>query len=123
MKYLILLTAFIVMVLADSWLISRGKKDLSVEMDAVAILLVVSITGAMDDAVGFFARMNVWFSDVYMASAPFLFFDIVLNWLRGKPWHYLNNTKKWDRFLRDYNPWFLLAVRVVVCGLLIWWAL
>ena len=59
-----------------------------------------------------------------------LVFDYAVQWLlirrgviHGHWFYYRGKTAKWDRVIKYLNPWIVLAVRVVVFALAVWWFL
>jgi len=105
MTTLITQIPFLIELLGDAWLISKKKKDIHWTVRCCLIVVVCLVYGWGD--VGQTVRGLV------LSVAPFCFFDVLLNVLRKKNWYYLG-TKKWDTFLKKFNPWFLLVVRMIL---------
>lgn len=67
-----------------------------------------------------FLIANLWGvlqSEIYLAAiyvlVRFAIFDISIAILRGHEWYYLGNTSAYDRFLKKFNRYLLLSLRVV----------
>ena len=101
--------------LVYDWIaIYNGKKDLHWGFRLPMMLLT---------SIGYtYPVTSLHLGNLLLCVLPFLFFDICLNLLRGKKWDYLSTTngKYWDRNLVRLNPYFLLVVRFVLAGLIVW---
>lgn len=104
------LIPFVVELIADWWLIRKGRKDLPLW------LRIFMIAGVGVESVSL-SSVALDVPDMALAVAPFAFFDNLLAWMRGKRGlDYEGKTKAWDKFLARFNPHFLLVIRGLVAA-------
>jgi hypothetical protein len=112
MKEMIPLIPFIFELLLDFFLIKWNKKDLPLWLRVILI--------------GLCSTETLWVltippSNLCLAVAPFVWFDIALNKLRKKRWDYVSTTngKAWEKFIIRFDPYKFLLVRCFVAGIII----
>ena len=119
MIYALLQLPFLTILLGDYFLIKAGKKDIQWYWQcAIGAAFVLILTDHRDEILPATA----------VAIMPFCFFDLALNGLRRKPWHYQGeNQKPWDRAIKwltgrgGLSHELVLIGRVICFGLLIWY--
>lgn len=133
---LLTLLAFFIELPADKYLIGKGKKDMSWTTRVFIISLSCSASAGIQMLQIEVAPDAFWKSyylvlskDFALALAPYCWFDILLNWSRGKKWYYQGqNGKWWDNAIKKlyanhpgFNRYFILVARAVAfVGLLIY---
>lgn len=109
--YLKFLIPFAVESIGDNYLIRKGKKDipLSVRVGLVIACSIVDIS---------WQGFTVSFAEVALCTAPFAWFDPVLNKLRGKRLDYQGQTKDWDvKWLsRIHRDWLMVLRAMFMAG-------
>lgn len=121
--------AFCIELPADKYLIAEGKDDIHWEVRGVIMMFSIATTSffAGYETVGqLFTSAS---KDFALSLVPYCWFDILLNWWRGKRWYYQgDNGKWWDNAIKKlyanhpgFNRYFILVGRAVAfVGLLIW---
>lgn len=120
MNYLIFLCLIpiTIEIIGDLYLINKGKQDLTWGHRLVMFLLI-SIDYQNSTWANIILQSNyfLWCLSIYA------FFDNALGIARFqdfKKWSHLGKTKKYDLFLRDFNPYFLLVLRVIAFVFILW---
>jgi hypothetical protein len=95
--------------------IKAGIKDRHNTDTWVRIILIpfVCVLGAVLRIWGDSFWQN-YFICLYLASVSYVWFDYILNYMRGLPWKYLGTASTTDNFLAEQNPYVVLAFRILL---------
>jgi small-conductance mechanosensitive channel len=84
--------------------INGDKHDFNSFLRLLGMFLIANLWGLL---------MGSFVYGVFYVLARFAIFDISIALLRGHSWDYLGTTSKYDLFLKKFNRYLLLALRVV----------
>ena len=115
---LINLLPFFIEIVWDYLLIKSGKPDVIRLKHRAAMIAGSVLVYAILQSDMTFIKLD---KAVIVSFWPFVFFDILLNKMRGDKWYYLSttNSKWWDENLNRVNHYVLLTARILVAVCLI----
>lgn len=113
---LINLLPFAVEIIWDYLLIKSGKPDVIRLKHRTAMIAGSVLVYAILQADMTFIKLD---KALIVAVLPFVFFDPILNILRGKNWGAPASSKGWDRWLSKYDSEKVMYARILVAVCLI----
>ncbi len=123
MKHLIPLIPFIAELTLDHWYIVRLKKQDIFDLGhrTLAVITCALLVVFFGNEAILFYKWKIMLRSLILGTIPFMYFDNILAWLRGKRGlDYQGKSKKYDLWLARVNPYSLLIVRTVIAALLFW---
>lgn len=124
---LLTLLAFFIELPVDRYLIDEGKEDIHWETRWAIMMFSIAVIAFFTDHTSIYNLFVCSSKDFALALAPYCWFDILLNWSRGKKWYYQGeNGKWWDNAIKKlyanhpgFNRYFILVARAVAFVLLL----
>lgn len=123
MKHLIPLLPFFFEIILDYWYIVRLKKQdiFDIGHRTLAVITCALLVVFMGNEAILVYKWKILLRGLILGTIPFMYFDNILAWLRGKRGlDYAGKTKPFDLWLARFNPYTLLIIRTVIAGLLFW---